>query len=215
MQVTVAWMQEWFERFNHDYFGGGLPLPRLALSMSRTRLGFMACKRRVRKGRTEYYDYSIHISNYYDRSERQYQNVLLHEMIHESIAYSGLKDTSAHGVIFRGMMDNLNRKYGWEMTVMTSARHTAVAGGIPQDRTYLVLAIALHTGERMLTVVNPRYARQLNRQLPTIVAMSEHGWYTSKDAYFFSFPQVRSLRGRRVSAVEYERKKREMTPFKF
>ena len=208
-------MEEWFQKFNHDYFSGKLPLPRLALSMSRTRLGSMACKRRVRKGRKEYYDYSIHISNYYDRSERQYQNVLLHEMIHEYIAYSRQKDTSAHGVIFRGMMDNLNRKYGWEMTVMTSTRRTAVAGGIPQDRTYLVLAIALRTGERMLTVVNPHYARLLDRQLSTVVTMSEHGWYTSKDTSFFSFPQVRSLRGCRVSSVEYERKKREMTPFKF
>ena len=27
MIVTVEWMEEWFRRFDHDYFGGKLPVP--------------------------------------------------------------------------------------------------------------------------------------------------------------------------------------------
>jgi len=36
-------------------------------------------------------------------------------MIHYSIAYTGLKDTAPHGVVFRGMADAMNKKYGWDI----------------------------------------------------------------------------------------------------
>ena len=46
----------------------------------------------------------------------QAKSVLLHEMIHYIIGYTGLKDTSAHGVVFKGLMDKLNSQYGWDMS---------------------------------------------------------------------------------------------------
>lgn len=85
-------MEQWFTTFNEQYFDGGLPLPRLALSRSKTRLGSMSCKRVTRLLRgTKFSDFTIRLSNYYDLSERDFQNVLLHEMIHYHIAYTELK----------------------------------------------------------------------------------------------------------------------------
>ena len=31
MIVTIDWMEEWFKRFDQEYFGGKLPLPELSL----------------------------------------------------------------------------------------------------------------------------------------------------------------------------------------
>ena len=45
MIVTVEWMERWFETFNSSYFDAQLPLPVMALSRARTRLGQMAFKR--------------------------------------------------------------------------------------------------------------------------------------------------------------------------
>ena len=102
-------MEEWFKRFDQEYFGGKLPLPELGLTRAKTRLGQLAFKRSSRWGRTKLYDFKLSMSTYYDMTDKQAKCVLLHEMIHYIIGYTGLKDTAPHGVVFRGMMDSLNR----------------------------------------------------------------------------------------------------------
>jgi hypothetical protein len=61
-------------------------------------------------------------------------------------------------------------------------------------------------GNRLLSVVNPKAASLLDRQASRIGVIRNYGWYKSSDDYFQSFPQVRSLKGRRVSLDEYEEK---------
>ena len=97
-------MEEWFKRFDQEYFGGKLPLPELGLTRAKTRLGQLAFKRSTRWGRTKIYDFKLSMSTYYDMTEKQAKSVLLHEMIHYIIGYTGLKDTAPHGVVFRGMI---------------------------------------------------------------------------------------------------------------
>ncbi|MBF1553215.1 MAG: SprT-like domain-containing protein, partial [Prevotella salivae] len=156
MQVDKLWMEHWFAIFNKEYFDGELPLPRLALSRSRTRLGSMACKRVKRLFKSEKFtDFAIRLSNFYDLSEREFQNVLLHEMIHLKIAFLGMKDTAPHGVVFRRMADELNRSYGWNIRVTGSTRGVKPAQPQP-SRDYLVLALLLDSGEYLFSVVNPR-----------------------------------------------------------
>ena len=52
-------MEEWFRRFDHDYFGGKLPVPELGLTRAKTRLGQLAYKRATRWGRTKLYDFKL------------------------------------------------------------------------------------------------------------------------------------------------------------
>lgn len=199
MTIDLAWLTFWFDRFNRDYFGGGLPRPKLALSRSRTQLGTMACKRRIRCGKTTFSDYAIRLSIYYEQTERQFQNTLLHEMIHYSIAYTGVKDSSPHGIVFREMMNALNRKYGWEISV--SARMNKVGCAVVSQKTtdYLVLALEMRSGECYFSVVNRGYATRINAQLKRLFTVNHFAWYISSDARFATYPVVRSLRGRRVS----------------
>ena len=46
MIVTIDWMEEWFKRFDQEYFGGRLPLPELGLTRAKTRLGQLALDRK-------------------------------------------------------------------------------------------------------------------------------------------------------------------------
>ena len=219
MIVTIDWMEEWFKRFDQDYFGGKLPLPELSLTRAKTRLGQLAFKRASRWGRTKLYDFKLSMSTYYDMTEQQAKSVLLHEMIHYIIGYTGLKDTSPHGVVFRGMMDNLNRKYGWDIRVMTSTKGWKVSERVAEKKkakgpqTYLMLAIELKDGKFYLSRVNPGFARRIEKQLPMVRELRSHRWYTTQESYFEDYPQVRSLRGRRITKNDFEKLQNVLVPF--
>ena len=219
MIVTIDWMEEWFKRFDQEYFGGKLPLPELGLTRAKTRLGQLAFKRSTRWGRTKIYDFKLSMSTYYDMTDKQAKSVLLHEMIHYIIGYTGLKDTAPHGVVFRGIMDSLNRKYGWDIRVMTSTKGWKVSENVVARKkaagpqTYLILAVEMKDGKHFLSRVSPRFARSLERQLLTAKEVSSHNWYTTQEAYFADFPQVRSLRGRRITKVDFEKLRNVLTPF--
>ena len=219
MIVTIDWMEEWFKRFDQEYFGGKLPLPELSLTRAKTRLGQLAFKRASRWGRTKLYDFKLSMSTYYDMTEQQAKSVLLHEMIHYIIGYTGLKDTSPHGVVFRGMMDNLNRKYGWDIRVMTSTKGWKVSEMVAEKKkakgpqTYLMLAIELKNGKFYLSRVNPGFARRIEKQLPMVRELRSHRWYTTQESYFEDYPQVRSLRGRRITKGDFEKLQNVLVPF--
>ena len=219
MIVTIDWMEEWFKRFDQEYFGGKLPLPELSLTRAKTRLGQLAFKRASRWGRTKLYDFKLSMSTYYDMTEQQAKSVLFHEMIHYIIGYTGLKDTAPHGVVFRGMMDNLNRKYGWDIRVMTSTKGWKVSERVAEKKkakgpqTYLMLAIELKDGKFYLSRVNPGFARRIEKQLPMVRELRSHRWYTTQESYFEDYPQVRSLRGRRITKNDFEKLQNVLVPF--
>ena len=213
MQIDTLWMKTNFMRFNTQYFDGVLPLPRLRTGRSRTQLGTMSCKRKTSWGRTKLYDFTISLSNYYDQTEHQFQSVLLHEMIHLSIAVSGVKDTSPHGVVFRGMMQRLNRD-GWDIQIMTKTHDytKACTGSDTVIAQYIVLALEMTDGKRFLSSVNPKFVRDINQQLRTIPQISHYAWFTTSDCWFETMPKVRSLRGRRVTAEVFQAKTQAMKP---
>ena len=212
-------MEEWFRRFDHDYFGGKLPVPELGLTRAKTRLGQLAYKRATRWGRTKLYDFKLSMSTYYDMTDRQAKSVLLHEMIHYIIGFTGLKDTAPHGIVFRGMMDNLNRKYGWDIRVMTSTKGWKVSERVEERQktkglqTYLMLAIEMQDGKHYLSRVNPSFARRIESKLSFVRELRSHRWYTTQEPYFEDYPQVRSLRGRRISKSDFEKLRNVLTPF--
>ena len=219
MIVTVEWMEEWFRRFDHDYFGGKLPVPELGLTRAKTRLGQLAYKRATRWGRTKLYAFKLSMSTYYDMTDRQAKSVLLHEMIHYIIGFTGLKDTAPHGIVFRGMMDNLNRKYGWDIRVMTSTKGWKVSEWAEErqkakgPQIYLMLAIEMQDGKHYLSRVNPSFARRIESKLALVRELRSHRWYTTLEPYFEDYPQVRSLRGRRISKSDFEKLRNVLTPF--
>lgn len=212
MTLTVDLLRQWFLQFNSAYFGGALPVPAFGLSRARTRLGSMTCRCERTLFHRRCYDFTIRVSTFYDSTERDYQTVLLHEMIHYCIAYKGIRDTSAHGSEFLRMMHQLNSVHGWNISVSSPRR-----GKIPDTSrkcadVYAVLAITMHTGERYLSVVNPCYARTIDCQAQSVSQIAQHRWYMAHDPFFRTFPKVRTLRARRVTKEVYEEKTRSMEP---
>lgn len=219
MQIDIIWLHDNFDSFNARYFGGTLPTPRFYIGRSRTRLGSLFYQRGLVWGRTfpaahkSKNAFTLTMSNYYDQTEFQFRNVLLHEMIHLSIAASGLRDTSSHGTIFRGMMARLNRE-GWNITVTTRMEGTkkAYTGSKTVIEQYLILALETRDGKRYLTSVNPRFAGALNARAKSLPEIKSHAWYTTSDRRYEDWPRVRSLRGRVVDEATYNARIAAMKP---
>ncbi len=210
MIVTENWIEDNFIRFNNEYFGGGLPLPMIGLSKSKNQLGTFSCRRTIGRGKGRIFDFAIRLTTYYDMTEFQAENVLLHEMIHYSIAYTGLRDTSAHGVVFRGMADNLNKK-GWQIKAMTTTRGWKISDAVVKKKkdagpqTYLVLALEMQDGKHFLSRIHPGSAKKINQELLYLNEVRHFQWYSTQEEYFENFPQCRSLRGRRISREDFHK----------
>lgn len=212
--IDETWLHASFDTFNRLYFNNALPCPRLSLSQSRTRLGSMSCKHKLTWKGYRPCRYAIHVSTYYNQTERQYQNVLLHEMIHYYIAYKGIVDTSPHGKVFRQMMKNLNEKYGWEISVSSRMSEAKPASVQSSATPRLILLLEVQGRGHFVSVVNPKYVAALEHELQRLSEVKQHAWYQSTDAYFDSFPVVRSLRGRRITAETRNELIAKLTPLK-
>ena len=206
MTPTTEQIATWFDTFNRDYFAGSMPRPRLSLGHSRTRLGSMACRRRRTLLGWKNSDFAIRLSTYYDCTEREMQTVLLHEMIHYYIAWKGIRDDAPHGSVFRSIMNRLNTRHGWDISVSASMRGRKTAAPHNDSRPRLVLALENSRGECFLSVVNPRYAVRLKAQLGRAIDVKPRAWFVSTDPFFADFTTVRSLRARRVTRTIFEEK---------
>ena len=212
MKLTVEYLKTRFAVFNTCYFGGKLPEPAFKIMNSRTRLGMFTC-RKERKGfflTRRVVENTIKISSFYDATARDYDNILLHEMIHYYISHSGRRDNSMHGRLFMAEMERLNN-CGWQITVSVDTRKWTIAERNIAS-SYRVIALTTTAGQHCLSVVNPAYISRIDRMAKSSPRIAGYGWYDSTDAFFASFPRVRSLRCRRVRAEEYRRLMAVMTP---
>ena len=208
MQIDTEWIAVNFDRFNKENFGGRLTPPKFSVNNARTRLGSMAFKWKRSLFKRETYDYVIRLSNYYDIPEVEFQNVLLHEMIHYYIAVNHFKDDSVHGTMFRSIAQRIN-KQGWHVVVRTDTRKWPVAERNRKKvitRKRIVLAACTTDGKYFLSVIGPGSVRKVKLQIARTPQIREVRWFESSDDYFQQFPQCRTLRGRIVTKELWEEK---------
>ncbi len=206
MELTIKILREWFGRFNTEYFNGELPEPRLLVSSARTQLGQFSC-RRVRKGLFRGYTttgFTIKVSEYYEMSEHDYQQTLLHEMIHYYISYTGARDTSAHGKLFCQLAEKINQVGGWQITISSRTDQYAVRNK-KTDAQYLLVVVETTDRRYFLSVINPSYRNYVNQQAKRSTMVEAHHFIVSTDSKYATWPKSRSLRGRRISEEEYRK----------
>lgn len=106
-------LMAYFTEYNNAFFGGILPYPEFKIRKSYYTLGFFSCNYND--------DYSLYncvleISNRYDYTEEQFRNVMVHEMIHYYLAYTGKDVKMEHGAEFDRMATKLNREHSLNIT---------------------------------------------------------------------------------------------------
>ncbi|MCD8210691.1 MAG: SprT-like domain-containing protein [Prevotella sp.] len=203
MQVDVETLKLWFEDFNKRYFSEELPLPNFATGKSRTRLGSLSWRVNSRLFFKSTRDYTLRVSNFYDMKEKDFKNVLLHEMIHLYIVSKGIKDSSPHGERFISTMRRIN-SYGWNVQVSTKIGNDVKKVRINKMGLRVVLAAITKEDKHLLSVVNPRYVRKVDTILRRSHNVRTFSWYLSENEYFENFPLVRTPRGRIVKKNIYD-----------
>lgn len=204
--LTAERLREWFCRFNIDHFGGSLPVPRLAVSHSKKSLGTYRCDRHSVLGLRRKTGHCIHVSAFYDCTEREYQDVLLHEMIHYYISLRNIRDDAPHGRRFREIMQRINAEGHRHISVTTRVDDRALSASASRPRNRLILALRARDGSCYLSVVNPRYAARIERCVSATDTIVEHSWHVSDDTAFVAYPVVRTARAVKVTIEEYRDK---------
>lgn len=197
MDITIPYIKQKFEEYNRQIFAGKLPLPPIRLSNAKSFLGVCAYKkRRAKDGRVEKYDFSIRINTRIDLSEREVEDTIIHEMIHYYIGINQWEDTSAHGQIFRRIMNDINRKHGRHITIShkSTGGQRAQAADLRQ-RYHVIAVVDFHdgrTGFKVLPRVLPSILKYYNGVLSSRKVTGIR-LFMSKDVFFNRFPNSSSF----------------------
>ena len=198
MKATIPYIEQKFEEFNRQMFGGKLPKIPVELSDAKTFLGQCVFKKRKKPfGKMELYDFRLRINTRLDLPEREVEDIIIHEMIHYYIGYNRLEDTSAHGPLFLSIMNESNRKFGRNLTV--SHKSTKEQREQLQDKHshYHVIAVVnFHDGRTGIKVL-PRVLRSILYYYNNVLANSEIAsiqLYMSNNVFFNRYPNSSALK---------------------
>lgn len=198
MTLTQPYAQQQFDYFNLLIWNGALPPIPLVIVRARSFLGkccYVRTKSLFSIGQAR--DFSIRLSGLYDLDERTLQDVIIHEMIHYYIAWSGIKDTSAHGEQFRAIMREINAKYGRNISIRYKKSPNEDHSGNQKQhliKTHYVCVSVLSDARTGITVCNESMYPRIRDGLKRCYPIRECRWYVTRDPYFNRFPHSRKPR---------------------
>lgn len=208
MKADRQYIEKKFEEFNRQMFAGKLPPIPIELSNAKTFLGQCVFKiRRTLFGKTEKYDFRLRINTRIDLPEQDVEDTIIHEMIHYYIGVNQLKDTSAHGQIFRQIMDAINVKYGRHLTIshrMTKEQREQAYD--KRQRWHVVAVVEFKNGKTAIKVL-PRILQRILNYYNKIGADNRVAGiklYMSKDIFFNRFPNSGALNATYVDGKELQ-----------
>ena len=100
MELTETKLRELFNTWNERAFENKLPMPNLKVVTTKSTFGTYTHSSRT-----------ISVSTFYDRTEEEFVNTVVHEMLHYYIHFFKIKDTSSHGRIWKKMANDLNKRF--------------------------------------------------------------------------------------------------------
>lgn len=112
MEVTEKVLEKKFDECNKIYFNNGLPYPFFSIFCKKKPFAKFTYLKKKKNGENVLVYKKISVSIYYDFTEEQLRNIIVHEMIHYFIAYNDIKDNKEHGKIFLSIAERLNSEFG-------------------------------------------------------------------------------------------------------
>lgn len=208
MKATIPYVEKKFEEFNRLMFDGKLPMPPVELSDAKTFLGMCVYKRkRTLLGKTMCYDFKLRINTRIDLTEEEIEDIIIHEMIHYHIGMNRIEDTSAHGQVFRQLMNGINERFGRHIKVS----HKPSPGQKEQlygakQRWRVVAYVTFkdgRTGIKVLPRITPKilnYCNVVSRE-----SNVDHiELYMTNDTFFNRYPNSSALRVHYIDRADAE-----------
>ena len=191
MIYTLEFAQQCFERFNREIFNNSLPYPKFRLTNVRTYMGQM---RRTSVGRLfcKKVIYTMKLNVRYNIEQHLAEDIIIHEMIHLCLWVRGIKDTSAHGTIFRETMNKINKTYGRNITIST--HHTEDDPNPKRTSRNMVAVCQMTNGEMAITIPPKTKKSYFNHILKQSNIISDVHWYYTEDQFFAKYPHPRTVK---------------------
>ena len=109
-------MPKMFWDCNEKYFNKSLPTPKFGL-INKLHVLAMFKWNKDKKGKHPIKWQKLLFTDCYDFDENDFREIMVHEMIHYYIAWNGIKDNGEHGREFMRIADEINAKYGLNVTI--------------------------------------------------------------------------------------------------
>lgn len=192
MKPTTDYITRKFQEFNAQMFGGKLTMPPIQLSRARTFVGQCAAKkRRTLLHGTQLFDFRLKFSICFDLTEEEWEDTIIHEMIHYYIGVNRIKDTSAHGKVFRQMMDTINQRFGRKLTISHRSTPEQKEELYNVKKVWHVIALVYFADGRKGLKVLPRIRQRIETYRSTMLRdkrIAQIDLFMSNDPYFNRFP---------------------------
>lgn len=209
MKATIPYVEKKFEEFNRLMFDGKLPRLPIELSDAKTFLGICVYKkRRTLLDKTVCYDFKLRINTRIDLDEAEVEDIIIHEMIHYYIGYHGIVDTSAHGRVFRQMMQEINERFGRHIRVSHKPTQEQREQLYGDKQHWHMVALVLFKDGRTGIKVLPRIADKIVRYYNAVGregSIERIEMYRTNDVFFNRYPNSSALRVHYIDRAEAER----------
>lgn len=201
MKPSRTFAKEAFGRFNALIFGSDLPVPTFRLTHARTFRGKLCYTHTTRFGKRICSDFEMRLSLDFDLAAEEWEDVVIHEMIHLHIAYKGIRDSSSHGPVFRKMMAEINRNHGRRIVVSTRSTPQQLDEDKRVRGHYICLTKFSDGRLGVAPVAKSRIFDLWDafRKWPEIVNVS---WIGTVDPWFNRFPRVMKTKAYITTAEE-------------
>ena len=194
MRASLDFITDRFDYFNSLCFAGKLPTVALRISRARTYMGQLRyMNKRNLFGMKKITNITLSVSSRFDMEQDVIEDTLLHEMIHLHILVNQLRDSSAHGPLFRSIMDVINKKYGRNISISHRKTEQDQASDTQRRRHYICVS-TLTDGRTGITLAQPSAIFRLWREISLFPLVKETRWYVSTNPYFNRFRRSRTVK---------------------
>lgn len=186
MRPQPGYFQEKYKEYNRQLFGGELPNIPVRYSRSRKKMGYTHYVL-DEHSRPVLSTLCIYMSVYYDLSEEEYIDTLVHEMIHCYIITKGIQDTGVHGKVFQRIMRDINAKgVRVSLKFIPSAENVSAA----LIRARYVFVVKWHDGKTGITVAPKTRLFDFWKAFVDAPEVVSFRLYGTLDPWFGEYPAV-------------------------
>lgn len=174
MELTVAYLQKKFNEYNKEFFDGVLPYINIKIGWSKRCFGIYHTETSRSTGKI--LNQHIMISKYYNQTDKQYDETLIHEMIHYYIKYTGIHDNNSHGREFIKIMNRINNSSNFNITIKGSS--FGLTSDIEDNKIYRIMKFNYNGNTYYAKVSNNFSIRSYSKIIDNV------SFFRTKDNYF-------------------------------
>lgn len=205
MRATLPYIKERFAHYNALCFDSELPPVEIRIGRATGTVGQFVYPVNVPEPRSNTWRHCfIRMSAAFDLKEDVLDDVLIHEMIHLHIWYHSLRDATAHGPLFRRLMEDINLRHSRHITVSHKVRRESDRACAQSRQNYICVS-HWKDGRLGLTVMASTRVFEIYREVNGTPEVTRVEWFWSSDEWFSRFRRSMSFKAYVLSREDYER----------